>query len=652
VCGIFGAVFAADVPAINIDAALASIIHRGPDGIGIARGHDWILGHRRLAVLDLTEAGAQPMSSADGLAVVAFNGEIYNHHELRRELESRGHRFRSRSDTEVIVEGYRAWGEGIVQRLDGMFAIGIWDAKDKKLLLARDRAGKKPLFYTYHGGELRFASEIKALAASGVPIGIDEGALPFLFALGYVPAPGTLARGVMQLAPASTLVLASAASPIVRRYWRAPFGEARLRVSEQEACTEVRHLIEQAVARRLESDVPLGAFLSGGLDSTIVVGMMARKLGRKVKTFSIGFAGDARFDETRYARIAARVFDTDHTEFVVEPSSFDLVERLVELHDGPFGDASAVPTSIVSMLTRRSVTVALTGDGGDELFCGYPRFLAAEAAERVPGILRTAAGHALSALPRPRENSRTPVARAHRLLWVAAQPMSERLVRWISFFDVDRLLTDAVRRRVDVDNLFAWSRRVCEGFSAGSALSTALGHNFETYLPDDLLVKADRCSMGHSLEVRSPFLDRALIEYVARLPDRLLRRGRTTKWLLRNAFRGFVPQEILTRSKMGFGAPLGTWFRGTLRSYIHDMLHERARCYEFVDRKYVENVLRRHMSGTADHGLMLWMLLTFEVWLGSLKRRQHVGGPSGERRASPAKDELTDEARWNPRNAG
>jgi asparagine synthase (glutamine-hydrolysing) len=620
VCGIFGAVFVADRSTVDIDAALESIIHRGPDGVGVARGHDWILGHRRLAVLDLTEGGAQPMRSDDGQTLVTFNGEIYNHHLLRRELENRGHRFRSRSDTEVIVEGYRAWGEDVVPRLDGMFALGIWDAKQRRLVLARDRAGKKPLYYAYRGHELRFGSEIKALVASGLPLDIDEAGLPYLLALGYVPAPATLVRGIVQLPPASMLLLEANRSPSVRRYWRAPFGEPRLRVSEQDARAEVRRLVEEAVARRLEADVPLGAFLSGGIDSTIIVGMMARKMGRKVKTFSIGFADDARFDETHYARIASRAFETDHTEFVVEPSSFDLVERLVELHDGPFGDSSAVPTSIVSMLTRRSVTVALTGDGGDELFCGYPRFLAAEAAERVPGFARAAVRSVLSAFPTPAHGSRRPLARAHRALWVAAQPLPDRLFRWTSLFDIERILAPDVRRHVDLEGPLAWSRRLCEAFSSGSTLSAALGHNFESYLPEDLLVKADRCSMAHSLELRSPFLDAALIQYVARLPDRLLRRGRTTKWLLRNAFQDMIPREIRTRRKMGFGVPLGTWLRGPLRDYIRDRLDERAHCYEFVDKRYVANLLERHMAETADLGFALWTLLTFEVWLRMHRR--------------------------------
>jgi asparagine synthase (glutamine-hydrolysing) len=623
--------FLADGAAVDIDAALGSIVHRGPDGAGVVRGDDWVLGHRRLAVLDLTEAGAQPMRSQDGATIVTFNGEIYNHHELRRELEALGHRFRSRSDTEVIVEGYRAWGEGVVPRLDGMFALGVWDSGRRRLLLARDRAGKKPLFYSCRGREIRFASEIKALAASGLPVEIDETGLPYLFTLGYVPAPATLVRGVLQLAPASTLLLEADRAPVVRRYWHPPFGEPRLRVNEHEARTEVRRLVEQAVARRLEADVPLGAFLSGGIDSTIIVGTMARQLGRRVKTFSIGFGGDPRFDETHYARLAARTFDTEHTEFIVEPSSFDLVERLVDLHDGPFGDASAVPTSIVSMLTRRSVTVALTGDGGDELFCGYARFLAAEAAERVPGPLRAATRLALAVLPRPQENGRTLLARAHRLLWVATQPLPDRLLRWISLSDVDTILTADVRRRLDVDAPFAWSRRVCDGFAGGSTLSRALGHNFETYLPEDLLVKADRCTMGHSLEVRSPFLDTALIDYAARLPDRLLRRGRTTKWVLRKAFDDLIPPEIQARPKMGFGVPLGTWFRGTLKTYIHDILYEKARCYQFIERARVEDILRRHMSGAADHGLVLWLLLTFEVWLRSLKRPSLSSGASPRR---------------------
>jgi asparagine synthase (glutamine-hydrolysing) len=617
VCGIFGAVFAGE-DSVDVQAALASIVHRGPDGQGIARGEGWILGHRRLAVLDLTEGGAQPMRSDDGQVIVTFNGEIYNHHELRRELEGSGHRFRSRSDTEVIVEGYRAWGDGVVARLDGMFAFGIWDAAQRRLLLARDRAGKKPLFYAWRGGELRFASEIKALVASGLPVQIDESGLPFLLALGYVPAPATLVRGVLQLPPASTLVFEANAAPVVRRYWRAPFGEPRIAVGEREASAEVRRLVEQAVDRRLEADVPLGAFLSGGVDSTIIVGAMARKMGRKVKTFSIGFAGDARFDETHYARIAARAFDTEHTEFIVEPSSFDLVERLVDLYDGPFGDSSAVPTSIVSMLTRRAVTVALTGDGGDELFCGYSRFLAAEAAERVPRVARTAAKRVLAAFPKSMVNSRRPLARAHRLLHVASQSLPDRLLAWTSLFDVEEILAPDLRRRVGVDGPAEWSRRLCESFSGGTILSQTLGHNFEGFLPEDLLVKADRCSMGHSLELRSPFLDTALVEYVARLPDKMLRRGNTTKWLLRKAFGDIIPSEIQARGKLGFGAPLDTWFRGTLREYVLDVLNARSRCNEFINPGYMARVLDRHMTGVADHGALLWVLLTFEIWLRKL----------------------------------
>lgn len=619
-CGIFGALFLGPGANVNVDAALESIAHRGPDGSGIARGEGWVLGHRRLAVLDLTPAGAQPMRSDDGNVLVTFNGEIYNHHVIRRELEALGHRFHSRSDTEVIVEGYRAWGDGIVSRLDGMFAFGLWDVARRRLLLVRDRTGKKPLFYARRGRELFFASEMKALVASGLAAEVDESRLPYLLSLGYVPAPGTLLCGIAQLPPASTLTVQEGGQIDIRRYWRAPFAEPRIRVGARDACRDLRHLVEHAVARRLEADVPVGAFLSGGIDSTIIVGLMARMMGRKVKTFSIGFAGDARFDETRYAKIAARAFGTEHTDFIVEPSQLDLVERLVDFHDGPFGDASAVPTSIVSMLTRRSVTVALTGDGGDELFCGYPRLLAAEAAEKVPNVARASARRVLSALPEPVVNSRTFLARAHRLLWVASQPFSDRLLGWSSLFDVKRILAPEVRARLDASAPLEWSRQVCEGFPGGTVLSRVLGYNFETYLAEDLLVKADRCSMAHSLELRSPFLDTALIEYAARLPDRLLRRGSTTKWILRKTFEDLVPLEIQTRSKMGFGMPLDTWFRGTLRDYIQDMLGPGARCYEVVDRRHVEGMMRRHMSGTADHGFLLWVLLTLEVWLRKMRR--------------------------------
>jgi asparagine synthase (glutamine-hydrolysing) len=623
-CGIFGSVFV-DPRVVDARAALASIAHRGPDGQGIWRGDDVVLGHRRLAVIDLTPAAAQPMTSDDGAIVVTYNGEIYNHHELREELERMGRRFRSRSDTEVLVEGYRAWGDRVVERVDGMFAFAIWDSARRRLLVARDRTGKKPVFFVRDGKGLRFASEMKALIASGCARAASVRAIPLVLALGYVPPPLTVYEGIEQLPPATTLVLEQGREPVLRRYWRAPWDAPRLRIGEEDAERELRRLMDRAVARRLESDVPLGAFLSGGIDSTIVVGLMARRATRPVRTFSIGFVGDPRYDETSFAREAARAFCTDHTEFSLEPASFDLVERLVDAHDGPFGDASAVPTSVVSRLAREHVTVALSGDGGDELFCGYSRLVAADAAERVPSAVRSVVGRLarLAAPPGERARlvprpSRARLPRASRVLRVASLPLADRMLAWIApfAFDLDRILSPEMAQRVDTDAAVAWNRALVAELGGATPLARVLAHNFATYLPYDLLVKADRCSMLHALEVRSPFLDTALVEFAARLPDGLQRRGRTTKWLLKRAFRDLLPARIRRRGKMGFGMPLGTWFRTQLRDYIRDHLASSgARCHEVVRADYVRTLLEEHDAGVADHGLPLWLLLTLEIWL-------------------------------------
>jgi asparagine synthase (glutamine-hydrolysing) len=622
-CGIFGAVFLrGESEAVDVDAALKSIRHRGPDRADVYRTPLAVFGHTRLSVLDLSDAAAQPMRSADGLVTLVYNGEIYNHHALRAELIALGHTFRTRSDTEVILEGYRAWGERVVERLDGMFAIGLFDAESKRLLLARDRPGKKPLFYTLDRGEVRFASEIKALVASGWVPEVNVAALPALLSFGYVPPPRSMFRGVLQLPPATLLIMDEGHEPRIRRYWRAPFRERALESSLEDATREVRRLVEQAVERRLEADVPLGAFLSGGVDSSIVVGVMARKMGRRVRTFSIGFAGDARYDETHYARLVSKKFDTDHTEFVVEPSSFDLVERLVAVHDGPFGDSSAIPTSIVSMLTRKHVTVTLTGDGGDELFCGYPRFLAAEAAEAVPSVVRRVGGGLSRALPAGL-GERTLTARARRFLRAASLPLADRILRWQSYFafDLDTILRPEIRRDVPVDEPRAWNRAIFEENGTASTLARVLDYNFETYLPYDLLVKADRSTMLHGLEARSPFLDTELVEYAARLPDGFKRRGTNMKWILKRAFEDILPPEIMTRGKMGFGMPLGTWFRTGLKDYLFDHLTSRAAVTEYLDPAAVETLVREHLAGRADNAHPIWLLLTFEVWLRSMGRR-------------------------------
>jgi asparagine synthase (glutamine-hydrolysing) len=615
-CGIFGAMFTDAGERVETERALRALHHRGPDSQGTYRCADGVLAHTRLAILDLSEAANQPMASADGRCVTVFNGEIYNHHELRRDLESHGVRFRSRSDTEVIVEGYRSAGERFLERLDGMFAFAILDRVDRRLVLMRDRAGKKPLFFARQSGSLRFASEIRALFASGVTAKVDTTRLPILLALGYVPAPATLYSGIEQLPPASVLTLEAGKEPVVRRYWAPRFDGPRLQVTQEEARREVARLVDVAVRRRLEADVPLGAFLSGGVDSTIVVGLMARASTQPIRTFSIGFSGDPRYDETRFARIASRQFATAHTEFIVEPSSVDLIDRLVEVHDGPFGDSSAIPTSIVSMLTRAHVTVALTGDGGDELFCGYSRFLAAEAGDYIPATIRRGAARA-AALIGDSGSPRSWRRRAKRFVTTLARPLPERMLRWQSIFvdDVESLMQPSLRGQLGAPTATEWIGGIAEGCGHASPLASALCINFMSYLPYDLLVKADRSAMLHSLELRSPFLDTALIEYVAALPDRMKRRGLTTKWILRKAFEDLIPPAIQRRGKMGFGVPLAKWFRAGLRDYVRDTFAPSARLYEYVRPDAVDRLLTEHDEGVNDHQHRIWLLLTLERWL-------------------------------------
>ncbi|KAK4045052.1 hypothetical protein OUZ56_032460 [Daphnia magna] len=394
-CGIFGAVFLQDGKfprgaAVDVDAALHALEHRGPDYAGQWRSADAAFGHTRLSIVDLSPAGHQPMVAGDASVVVLLNGEIYNFRELRDQLVEAGHSFRSRSDTEVVLEGYREWGIDVIQRLDGMFAIAIWDVREKRLVLARDRVGKKPVFYTESsaGQALAFASETDALFAAGVPCEPNLAAFPSLFSGGSVRAPATRYHGIAQLPPAHLLVVDARGSHEIRRYWSPPFHAPRLVIDEEEAAREVRRLVDAAVERRIQADVPVGALLSGGVDSTITAGVMARAKGSRLHTFAVGFSGDSRFDETSYARLASSRFGTEHHELILEPSSFASLPRLVDLHDGPFADASAIPMAAIAKRAKQTVTVALSGDGGDEVFCGYSRFVYAEASERTPRFLR------------------------------------------------------------------------------------------------------------------------------------------------------------------------------------------------------------------------------------------------------------------------
>lgn len=624
-CGIFGQIGA------PLDEGVPTRVgrilhHRGPDEGGLKVVGPATLIHRRLKVVDLSPAAAQPMTGEDGTAWVTFNGEIYNFRELRKELEAVGHRFKSRSDTEVIVHGYEQWGEGVVARLDGMFAFGLWDQRKQRLLCARDRMGKKPLFYSAQDGRFMFASEIKALFAAGLPIGVDFSTMGSLLAYGYVPPPETLYRQVEQLPPAHFLVLDEAGGrPRIERYWDLSFDAGAPAPAEEEAAEKVRELLTQSVSRRLVSDVPLGVFLSGGLDSTIIAGIMAKQRSA-VKTFSIGFSGDARYDERSFARTAAQAFGTEHQEFVVEPRHFDLLEKLIWHHDGPFGDSSALPTFVISELTRRQVTVALNGDGGDEIFAGYLRFWAASLAEKVPAPLRRTAAALSAVLPDGMPERGFP-ARLRRFLRAAGQPLGDRITTWNSYFafGLPGLLQPKVARMRSPEAVLEFHRRFYHQPGRSTPLSQSLRHNFFSYLPFDLLVKVDRMSMAHGLEARSPFLDIALVEYTAALPDRFKLNGRASKYILRRAFADIIPPSITARGKMGFGMPLGTWFRGHLKDYLRERICAAdSRINKVVQPAAVSRIFDEHAEGRADHSHQLWLMLTIEMWL---RRLPFLGSP-------------------------
>jgi asparagine synthase (glutamine-hydrolysing) len=598
------------------------LAHRGPDSCGAYTTPDGgaALGFRRLRVIDLSASANQPMPNEDGAVRVVFNGEIYNYRELREGLVQRGHQFRSRSDTETIAHLYEEKGADCIADLDGMFAIAIWDQRAARLTLARDRAGKKPLFYYHAGCTFAFASEIKAFFSHpDLSMDVDPDAVPYYFVHGYVPGPQTFYRHVFQLPPGTLMTLDGGGHVETREFWhvRYPAAGAARRIERSEAIAGVRDRVVRAVEKRLISDVPLGAFLSGGIDSTIVVGVMSRLMSAPVRTFSIGFEDDAAYDETAYARIAAQRFGTEHTEFRVAPDAVHLVDTLIWHHDGPFGDSSAVPTYLVAKLARAQVTVALTGDGGDELFAGYRRFRASIAAGRIPRPAVRLIDGVLSRLPAPR-HERSRLADAQRFFRAAGAPPDVRMTMWSALFfdDLTTLLRPdfaASIGPIDRFRFIAGERGRMEGLSP---LSRLLHANFTSYLADDLLVKLDRCTMASSLEARSPFLDRELIEYVAALPDAYKLDGARGKAILRDAFADIVPPEIERRGKMGFGVPVGSWFRGSLREYMRELLlAPQARYREMLSGWYVEQLVARHLAGDANLGPQLWALICFERWL-------------------------------------
>jgi asparagine synthase (glutamine-hydrolysing) len=620
-CGIAGALGRSG-PAVSGEQLAAmglSLAHRGPDAQGsfvdAAAAPAVALVHRRLSIIDLTTSADHPLPNEDGSVQVLLNGEIYNYRELRAPLAER-HRFRSSGDTEVIAHLYEERGVEAISALDGMFAIALWDARQRRLLLATDRFGKKPLYYWTDGVRFLFGSEIKALLAAGVPAEMEERHLAEYLAVGYVPTPDTLFRGIRKLPPASTMIVDAAGAHPPRPYWRLQFprdGEARP-VPLAEATDHVASLLSDAVRKRLIADVPLGLLLSGGLDSSVIAAIMARLAPGQLKTFTVGFEGHRFYDERPHAERVARHVGALHESCLVRPDAAALLDTLLQHHDEPFGDSSALPTYLVAQQARRHVTVVLNGDGGDESFAGYGRFEAVLLAEKLPRLLRTALGAAAAVVP-DAGRYHGPWQRARRFARKAARPFDERLLAWSSYFDLESLhRLDAVGAVQD-DAVLASFREALREADGASLLSRLLHLNFRTYLVDDLLPKMDRMTMAHGLEARSPFLDTALVEYVAGLPDDLKRQGREGKVLLKSVAAGLLPLDIVGRKKHGFGLPIGDWFRNELRPLARDALSAKPRLARWLRVERIDEILREHQSGAADRGPQLWTLLTLELWL-------------------------------------
>lgn len=629
-CGIAGYLSGRGQASQAIAQAMCDRIrHRGPDDEGFFTRGPLAMGMRRLSIIDLA-GGHQPIANEDESIWVVFNGEIYNYQALRKDLIGRGHRFRTDSDTETLVHGYEEFGNAFVERLRGMFAYAIWDERARGLFIARDRFGKKPLYYASTDDGFFFASELKSLEAAGTPAELDTQALAFYLQFGYVPEPFSVFRGISKLPAGCWMTIGAgnggSANPRIERYWKVPepCEQERPGLSEEAVCEEIRQVFDEAVRLRMIADVPLGAFLSGGIDSGLVVASMARQSSRPVKTFSIGF-GEEAYNELPLARLVAKKYETEHHEIVVKPDAVELVPRLIRQFDEPFADASAIPTYLVSEFARRSVTVALSGDGGDEFFGGYTDFFEADrnrGFDRVPKAMRRMLGSAADVLPYSWYGK-------NYLYMISRTSSVERFIQSASFS------SHYLRQRTLLPE---WVMRNDERFLRsylGDAIldethdpvSQAMQYSAVAKLTGDILVKVDRMSMAVSLEVRCPLLDHVLAEAANRIPNSWkLAQGRG-KLILRKALGERLPSELLSAPKRGFGIPLNEWIRGPLEGMVREtLLSQRARERGIMRPAAVEHMLTEHVSRRRDNSYFLYLLFVLEHWLTEFQSK-------GERRA-------------------
>jgi asparagine synthase (glutamine-hydrolysing) len=634
-CGICGVAGGSPAEGRDLVARMCqAMVHRGPDDEGTLHVDGVTLGMRRLSIIDL-EGGHQPIGNEDSSVWVVQNGEIYNHVELREQLLAAGHSFNTQSDTEVLVHGYEEWGEDLLDRLNGMFAFAVVDRPRGRLMLARDRVGIKPLHYAIDGGRLVFASELKALLCDpALRREIDVDALDQYLALEFVPSPASIVRGISKLQPGHSLVWSVAdGTHRLRRYWSPNLAardhdSARPRTLD-EHCEDLRAVLRESVRKELISDVPLGVFLSGGIDSSAVAAMMAQ-LGGDVKSFSVGFS-ERSFDEAPFARLVAEHLGTEHRELTLEPAMLlDLIPRLPTLLDEPMGDASIIPTYLLSAFTRQHVKVALGGDGGDELFAGYPTLQAHRLAgyyNRAPRILREGLVEpVVRRLPVSRDNLSFDF-RAKRFVSGAAHPVADRHQRWMGSFAAEEraaLLSLEMREQLAGVGDRDPAEGAVDGANLADPLNQVLLMDMRLYLENDILVKLDRASMMASLEGRVPLLNNDFVEYATGLPLDLKLRGMRSKFLLKRALRGVLPERILERPKKGFGIPVAQWFRGPLKEQMLSVLSpERIARKGFFEPSAVSGLIKDHLAGRRDNRKQLWTLFVFELW--------HDGYASGSR---------------------
>lgn len=618
ICGIMTFSPAAEIARDEVRRMNEAIIHRGPDEDGFYHGEQIGMAMRRLSIIDLS-SGQQPIGNEDGTVWIIFNGEIYNYLELRRDLESRGHRFKTKSDTEAIVHAYEEFGVECPAKLNGMFGFAIWDTRNRSLFLARDRLGKKPLYYYAGNDRLVFGSELKSILQSQhVPRRVSPEALDLYLTYEYVPAPHTIFAGIKKLPAGHSLLIRRDGKTELRRYWDLHFRENGYHAAElQQGLVD---LLQDAVKIRLMSDVPLGAFLSGGIDSSCVVALMARVMDQPVKTFSIGFE-EGSYNELEYARAIARHYKTDHKEFILRPNALELTEKLVKHLDEPLGDFSIFPTYLVSKMAREHVTVVLSGDGGDELFAGYDTYVADWMYRKyrmLPSFLRHGLVQPFARLLPPTEKKKGPINKIKRFVEGTQYPEDLQHVRWMIFLaerEKQQLYGEALH---DID-----IRRGAHDFIRGhfqnadsrDYINRQLYVDIKTYLCDDIMVKVDRMSMAASLEARAPFLDYRVVEYAATIPSALKLQGQQTKWILKEAMKGLLPPPIVKRGKEGFSIPIKNWLKEELRPMMLDVLSPaRLKRDGFFNAEYVQRLVDEHLAGAENHSHRLWALTVFGIW--------------------------------------